>query len=215
MNTDILFQNLSENPAFNTPVAEKTINEIKILDLRYTEEIDIIFMTSHVAKVKYGKKFNPNNSKQILSIIAPCFNYGGIIDKEGNILLTEELTKKIKEQTVEIGENSLISDSPNKIVDSLEKELETKTNQHEERNNQQLNLFNDLRERGEEIPGNKMELLDSYCLKNEERAIEQRNMLVDEEGISLVEEMIWAELMNVSLEELQSFIPQEAIKTTM
>lgn len=42
MNTDILFQNLSENPAFNTPVAEKTINEIKILDLRYTEEIDII-----------------------------------------------------------------------------------------------------------------------------------------------------------------------------
>ena len=46
MNTDILFQNLSENPAFNTPVAEKTINEIKILDLRYTEEIDIIFMTS-------------------------------------------------------------------------------------------------------------------------------------------------------------------------
>ena len=126
MNTDILFQNLSENPAFNTPVAEKTINEIKILDLRYTEEIDIIFMTSHVAKVKYGKKFNPNNSKQILSIIAPCFNYGGIIDKEGNILLTEELTKKIKEQTVEIGENSLISDSPNKIVDSLEKELETK-----------------------------------------------------------------------------------------
>ena len=103
MNTDILFQNLSENPAFNTPVAEKTINEIKILDLRYTEEIDIIFMTSHVAKVKYGKKFNPNNSKQILSIIAPCFNYGGIIDKEGNILLTEELTKKIKEQTVEIG----------------------------------------------------------------------------------------------------------------
>ena len=32
MNTDILFQNLLENPAFNTPVAEKTINEIKILD---------------------------------------------------------------------------------------------------------------------------------------------------------------------------------------
>lgn len=156
MNTDILFQNLLENPAFNTPVAEKTINEIKILDLRYTEEIDIIFMTSHVAKVKYGKKFNPNNSKQILSIIAPCFNYGGIIDKEGNILLTEELTKKIKEQTVEIGENSLISDSPNKIVDSLEKELETKTNQHEERNNQQLNLFNDLRERSEEISGNNL-----------------------------------------------------------
>ena len=114
MNTDILFQNLSENPAFNTPVAEKTINEIKILDLRYTEEIDIIFMTSHVAKVKYGKKFNPNNSKQILSIIAPCFNYGGIIDKEGNILLTEELTKKIKEQTVEIGENKNIS-----IVDAI------------------------------------------------------------------------------------------------
>lgn len=41
MNTDILFQNLFENPAFNTPVAEKTINEIKILDLRYMEAIDI------------------------------------------------------------------------------------------------------------------------------------------------------------------------------
>lgn len=66
MNTDILFQNLFENPAFNTLVSEKTINEIKILDLRYTEEIDIIFMTSHVAKVKYGKKFNPNNSIQTI-----------------------------------------------------------------------------------------------------------------------------------------------------
>ncbi len=83
-------------------MAEKTINEIKILDLRYTEEIDIIFMTSHVAKVKYGKKFNPNNSKQILSIIAPCFNYGGIIDKEGNILLTEELTKKSRNKLLKL-----------------------------------------------------------------------------------------------------------------
>ena len=49
-----------------------------------------------------AKKFNPNNSKQILSIIAPCFNYGGIIDKEGNILLTEELTKKSRNKLLKL-----------------------------------------------------------------------------------------------------------------
>lgn len=108
---DLLFKNLLDHPEYQTPVAEKIINEIKILDLRYTEEIDITFMTSHYAAIKFGKKFNPNNGQQILAIIAPSFGYGGIIDKEGYILLTEDLTQKIEEQATIIQENKLISDS--------------------------------------------------------------------------------------------------------
>lgn len=77
---------------------EKTYNDIKIIDLRYIDEFELLFLTTSLGQARFGKKFDIENEKQIESIIFDDLHYAGIINHKGKLILKEAIITEPKEE---------------------------------------------------------------------------------------------------------------------
>lgn len=65
---------------------EKEYEGLKIFDLRYIDDFELLFITKTIGEHKFGKKYNPDNPEQLKEIIL-AIGYNGIINKNGVIEL--------------------------------------------------------------------------------------------------------------------------------
>lgn len=66
---------------------EKNINNIKILDLRFIDEFELLFLTTSAGQYRFKKKFNPENIDQLQTIIFEDLQYSGFINSDGKVIL--------------------------------------------------------------------------------------------------------------------------------
>lgn len=80
---------------------EKQIEGINFIDLRHIDEFEILFLTSGAGSLRFGKKFNIDDNKQLQTILLEDFKYQGIIRRDGKIILEKNIEQKLKNITDE------------------------------------------------------------------------------------------------------------------